>query len=155
MLGLLLNIGAAEEVGFKNRIRAGIDRRIKYERLLNNGFRIGTDFGYKLVVAGDRALHMDQQPDFWLWTLGHEFAIRGITVENKVSGFGWFGNRRAIKYDAILIKKFALRPELELSPSLDCVRYIFNPDNSGYYDRVDVHDLQIKAEIGLNLDWKF
>lgn len=44
---------------FKNKVSVGFDGHLRYERALPYGFHLGTDWKYKIVLQGERLVHLD------------------------------------------------------------------------------------------------
>jgi hypothetical protein len=142
---------------FRNRISVGLDGHLRYERTLPFGFRIGTDWKYRFLVEGNRFLHMDQQPELWLFTVAHGLNLRFADWENRLSVLGAPDNRNGLKYDTGIRKNFVIEERWALSPFVSIFEYTLTPDEFNHewpYSQAG-NRADIKTELGVDLAFYF
>jgi hypothetical protein len=137
----------------KNKISVGLDKHLRYERIFPNGFHLGTDLKYSLVLSGDRLVHLNQRPESWLLTAGHLWHNKYLILENRVS-FGNYDGYISTKLDSGIRKQFRIENKWAFAPFVRIVEYVFSP---GAYDDTSppwraVHHGVLKTELGVELE---
>jgi hypothetical protein len=141
---------------YKNKVSAGLDGHLRYERVLPYGIHVGTDWKYKTVMEGGRLVHFDQQPEAWLLTASHLWENRLLILENRVS-FGKLGDYVSATFDLGIRKQFRLEPRWAVAPFVRLIEYVFDPGafDEGWPSRRQVHHGEFKTELGIELELLF